>query len=52
MAEADSDLKRFEQTVRLARQRLAQLIPEDTDAAAIEVATETCIEVIAAVRSF
>jgi hypothetical protein len=52
MADADSDLQRLEQTVRLARERLAQLIRKDTDPAAIEVATETCIEIIAAVRSF
>ena len=52
MGDADSELRRLEQTVRLARERLAQLIRKDSDPAAIEVATETCIEIIAAVRSF
>lgn len=52
MADADFELQRLGQTVGLARERLARLIPKDTDAAAVEVATETCIEIIAAVRSF
>jgi hypothetical protein len=52
MADADSELQNLEQTVRLARERLAQLIRKDADPAATEVVTDICIETIAAVRSF
>ena len=52
MADADSELQSLELTVRVARERLAQLIRKDADPAAIEVVTDICIETIAAVRSF
>ena len=52
MADADSELQSLELTVRVARERLAQLIRKDTNSAAIEVATDICLETIAAVRSF
>jgi hypothetical protein len=52
IADTDSELQRLEQTVRLARERLAQLIRKDADPAAIEVVTDICLETIAAVRSY
>ena len=49
---AGSELHSLEQTVRVARERLAELMRKENDPAAIEVATDICLETIAAVRSF
>ena len=52
MADADPELQNLELRVRVARERLAQMIRKDVDPAAVEAATDICIETIAAVRSY
>jgi len=52
MANIDPELKRLEETVRGARERLTQVIEKAAGPAAIEVATDICVETIAAVRAY
>jgi hypothetical protein len=52
MVDADSNLQELERMVGVVRGRLAQIIGKDADPAAIEVATDVCVETIAAVRSY
>ena len=52
MADADSELQRLEQTVRLARERLAQIIQKVGDPRAIKAAEDLCAEAAAAVAAY
>jgi hypothetical protein len=53
MANIDPELQTLEETVRVARQRLAQVIQKVADpAVAIKAATDICAETIAAVRAY
>lgn len=52
MANIDLELQRLEETVRGARERLTQVKEKAADPAAIEAATDICIETIAAVRAY
>ena len=52
MANTDPELRRLEETVRGARERLTQVIGKVDDPAAIVAATDICVETIAAVRAY
>ena len=52
MANVAPELQRLEETIRVARERLTQVIQKVADPAAIKAATNICAEAIAAVRAY
>ena len=52
MANVDPELQRLEETIRVARERLTQVIQKVAGPAAIKAATDICAEAIAAVRAY
>jgi CBS-domain-containing membrane protein len=52
MANIDPDLQRLEEVIRVARERLTQVMQKVADAAAVKAATDICTEAIAAVRAY
>jgi hypothetical protein len=52
MANADPELIRLEEVLRLSRQRLTQIIQKVGDPAAIKAAKDLCAEAAAAVQAY